>query len=1052
MSHPAQLATMPPPPEIIELVERFGRHLNAYKQPDYKETRVRVEFIDPFFEALGWDVRNTRGESEQFKDVVHEDALKVGEATQAPDYSFRMRGARKFFLEVKKPSVSIHAGVGPAYQLRRYGWSAKLPLSILADFEEFAVYDCRQRPQPSDKVSVGRLLYLTYDQYLERFDEIAAIFSRESVWQGSFDHYAEGTASKRGTAEVDAEFLKEIEGWRDVLARTIARRNPSLSVHELNFAVQRTIDRVIFLRIAEARGLEGYGRLLALTNGSDIYSRMHDLYRQADEKYNSSLFDFTTDTLSKRLLIDDQVLKPILNGLYYPQSPYEFSVLPADILGQVYEQFLGKVIRLTSGHRAIVEEKPEVKKAGGVYYTPTYIVEYIVAKTVGLLVAGKTPKQISDLRILDPACGSGSFLLGAYNYLLDYHQRWYTANDPEKHARGRQPAVYQAVTSGEWRVMSGQSAVGSDHSLVSSLQSPATGQPSAVGGRQGEWRLTTAERKRILLNNLYGVDIDRQAVEVTKLSLLLKVLEGETEQTLGRQLSLWREPALPDLERNIKCGNSLIGPDYFAAQLLPDEGEMRRVNAFDWTAEFPAIMKSGGFDAVIGNPPYIRIQTMKEWAPTEVEFYKRRYKAAGQGNYDIYVVFVERALELLNPQGRLGFILPHKFFNAQYGRPLRELIADGRYLDEVIHFGDQQVFAGATTYTCLFFLDKSGREALRYVDARDLDAWRTTEAAEVGEIAATKVTKKEWNFVVGSSGPLFERLSEMSTKLGDVSNIFVGTQTSADSIFVLENCRIEDGFLVGTSAGTSQRVQIEAELVKPFLRGKDIRRYQPLTSTSFLICPYNITNDHFQLIPERELSREYPLTYAYLKTHKSQLTSREKNKFKGDNWYAFGYPKSMILFQRPKIIVPDYNNTTSFTFDTNGFFYKTGYGILVSKGVKESALYVLGLLNSPLLFQYLLQIGTTLRGGYVRFWTQFIEQLPIRTINFDDPADVARHGRMVSLVEQMLALHQKVTAATIPTEKTLYQRQIEAADRQIDALVYELYGLTDEEIRIVEGR
>ena len=433
--------------EVERLVDRFARNLDVYKRAEYKETQVRVEFIDPFFEVLGWDVRNVRGYAEQYKDVVHEDAIKVSGATRAPDYCFRIGGVRKFFLEAKKPSVSVKGDVGPAYQLRRYAWSAKLPLSILTDFEEFAAYDCRQRPKPDDKVSVGRIMYLTFDQYLDRFDDIYGVFAKESVLKGSFDRYVQDTKRKRGTSEVDAEFLKEIEGWREALARNIALRNPDLSVHELNFSVQRTIDRIIFLRMCEDRGIEEYGRLLALTGGPRIYPRLGDLYRQADEKYDSDLFDFQADTLSRSLTVDDKVLDPILAGLYFPQSPYEFSVLPAEILGQVYEQFLGKVIRLTPSHRAKVEEKPEVKKAGGVYYTPTYIVDYIVQQTVGKLVEGKTPRQISKLRILDPACGSGSFLLGAYQYLLDYHRQWYEAHDPAKHARGKRPAVYQTPFS-----------------------------------------------------------------------------------------------------------------------------------------------------------------------------------------------------------------------------------------------------------------------------------------------------------------------------------------------------------------------------------------------------------------------------------------------------------------------------------------------------------------------------------------------------------------------------------------------------------------------------
>ena len=543
------------PAAVIDLVARFRANLDSYRRGAYNETQVRREFIDPFFEALGWDVANKQGYAEAYKDVVHEESIKVGGGTKAPDYGFRIGGTRKFFIEAKKPSVDIKGDVHPAYQLRRYAWSAKLPLSILTDFEELAVYDCRVKPDKTDKPSAARVMYLTFDQYADRWDEIAAIFSRDAILRGAFDKYAEAKGGKRGTAEVDAAFLAEIERWRDLLAHTIALRNATLSQRELNFAVQQTIDRIIFLRICEDRGIEPYGTLLGLVNGGEVYQRLLLRFRHADARYNSGLFFFETekgrgdapDTVTPRLEIDDKVLRDILKSLYYPDSPYEFSVLPADILGQVYEQFLGKVIRLTAGHRAVVEEKPEVRKAGGVFYTPGYIVNTIVRQTLGKLLEGLTLRQAAGMapragrkawpiRVLDMACGSGSFLLGAYQYLLDWFLAQYLADGAEKWATGRNPRLYQ--------------------------------------NNRGEWRLTIGERKRILLDHIYGVDIDPQAVEVTKLSLLLKVLEGEDEQTIGQQLALFPERALPDLGRNIKCGNSLIGPDFYDGQqmaLLDDE-------------------------------------------------------------------------------------------------------------------------------------------------------------------------------------------------------------------------------------------------------------------------------------------------------------------------------------------------------------------------------------------------------------------------------------------------------------------------------------------------
>ncbi len=334
-----------PPALVVDLVERFDRNRDAYHAGQYNEAQLRREFLDPLFEALGWDVTNKQGYAEAYKDVIHEDAIVVGGATKAPDYCFRIGGARKFFLEAKKPSVDVRTDVPAAYQLRRYAWSAKLPLSILSDFEEFAAYDCRIKPERSDGAAVARVMLHTYRDLLEHWDEVAGIFAREAALKGSFDRYAESTRGKRGTAEVDEAFLKEIEAWRELLAHSLALRNPALSQRELNFAVQATIDRIIFLRFSEDRGIEDYGRLLALLNGGDVYARLQQLYVRADERYNSGLFHFreekgrpeAPDGLTLGLALDDRPLKEIIRRLYYPESPYEFSVLPADILGQVYE-------------------------------------------------------------------------------------------------------------------------------------------------------------------------------------------------------------------------------------------------------------------------------------------------------------------------------------------------------------------------------------------------------------------------------------------------------------------------------------------------------------------------------------------------------------------------------------------------------------------------------------------------------------------------------------------------------------------------------------------
>ncbi|MCC6129319.1 MAG: Eco57I restriction-modification methylase domain-containing protein [Acidobacteria bacterium] len=997
---------------IADLVERYTANRGQYQTTAFTEENCRAAFITPLFEALGWDVTNRAGYAEQYKDVVHEEGIKVGDYTKAPDYTFRVAGVRKFFVEAKKPFVDLKNDPAPAYQLRRYAWSAKLPLSILTDFEEIAVYDTRIRPKEGDKPSVGRILYITFDELLPRLEELWAVFSKEAVLKGSFDRYAEDTRGKRGTSEVDTEFLREIEGWRDELARNIAIRNIDLSVDDLNFAVQTTIDRIIFLRIAEGRGAEQYGSLLALVNGADIYKRLVTLYRKADARYNSGLFDFKSDRLTTDLAIDDKVLKPILQNLYYPQSPYEFSVLPAEILGNVYEQFLGKVIRLTKGHRAVVEEKPEVKKAGGVYYTPAYIVDYIVQHTVGELCEGKSPKQMEKLRILDPACGSGSFLLKAYQEPLDRHLAWYCDHQPEKHRKEVFP------------------------------------------GPGGDWRLTTAEKRRIVLNNIYGVDIDRQAVEVTKLSLLLKVLEGENDETL-KQHSLFGERALPSLEANIKCGNSLIAPQDLG-DLAPDQDELRRINPFSWKTEFPSVFKEGGFDAVIGNPPYIRIQTLQEWAPQEVALYKGLYRSAASGNYDMYVVFVEKGLSLMNEEGRLGLILPHKFFNAKYGEGLRRLIAEERRLSGIVHFGDQQVFEKATTYTCLLFLEGRARKnAAEVAMVPSLSEWRAgaLPAACVTTVPQGQLGNESWAFVAGAGAALLEKLRAIPTKLEDLTDrIFQGLKTSADKIYIVDELARSQKCVRVYSRQTEKEHLLEAELLHPLVKGGDSRPYLLTTTARRILFPYAANTDGaVQLLSAAELRSRYPMTWQYLSENKAYLESREDGRMAGPGWYAFGRTQALEVIGLPKIFTPDIASRASFSLDATGHIFFTGgaaggYGVLVSEG--QDRRVVLGLLNSRVLEWYIRQTAAPMRGGYFSFEARFIRQLPL-------PLKDSSRAKILELiagrVDAVQDLKRNSAKAKTPQEQVQLQRQIESNEDAINSLVYELYGLTKEEVAIVEA-
>ena len=996
---------MPVPQKIIDLVERFSRNIDSYKSGNYNETQVRREFIDPFFEALGWDVANTKGYAEAYKDVIHEYSLKTKEVVKAPDYLFKIGGIKKFFVEAKKPSVNLKDDISPAFQLRRYAWSAKLQLSILTDFEEFAIYDCRIQPKKTDKSSTARIHYFTFEEYIEKWDEIESIFSREAILKGSFDKFAESKKGKRGTAEVDDAFLKEIENWRAILARNIALRNSALTNRELNYAVQKTIDRIIFLRICEDRGIEEYGQLMNLLSITNVYRSLLQIFTRANEKYNSGLFHFDKekgryephDEITPLITIDDKVLKEIIKNLYYPDSPYEFSVLAPDILGHVYEQFLGKIIRLTPSHQAKIEEKPEVKKAGGVYYTPTYIVNYIVENTLGKKLEeiennyfpfnchaeldsaskAKIPKlvrndiedaikEVSKLKILDPACGSGSFLIGAYQYLLDWHLKIYTSSNEmtQRVISTKQSPIYQA--------------------------------------KKDEYRLTTNEKKRILLNNIFGVDIDSQAVEVTKLSLLLKVLEGESDESITTQLSMFRERALPDLSNNIKCGNSLIGPDFYdQAELDLDDEERFKINVFDWETEFKEIMSSGGFDCVIGNPPYV--QVAKDIFGKNEIVYLLNYNTA-QYKTDLYHLFIEEGIKLLKKDGLFSFITPNTWLTLKFVSKLRIYVLQNTSVLMLSLF-NYKVFSEADVFTIIFLLSKGA-------------GIHNTKVKFVEDESDDKNIMNKKLYTVDSSNWLQNENAVFEYRFANKEGIFA--KKIIDSNATLNHVA---------------RASLGCQAYNSSKHTKEEIKKRIFHST------FKESADHLPELAGADVSR--------------YLINREKGQWIKYGSWLHDY-RSIDWLQGPRILIREIAGKNPHSIhacylEDTYCNYKTILNVNPSQNSTLSMKYICGLLNSNLLsFIYPYISNKIVVKSFPRISVGDLRNLPIKKIDFDNEVEIQIYQKIIINVDMITKLMKSEHQANMPQEKTALQRQIDATDKQIDNLVYELYGLTEEEIKIVE--
>ena len=952
-------------PELIHrLVRQFSENHQAYRSDQYKEAQLRQEFLNPFFEALGWDVSNRKGFSLNYREVIHEDSIHVKGSpnAKAPDYAFRLGGYRKFFVEAKKPAEDIKNDKELAYQLKVYAWNVGLPLSILTDFEEFAIYDCRNKPNPSDSPASARVKFIKYDEYIDRWDEIAGIFSPIAIQKGAFDKYISDNNLKKGTIKVDDAFLVDIEKWRNLLARNIALRNPHIAnERQLNYAVQMTIDRIIFLRISEDRGIEPENQLYDLLEKKNIYSLLLELFHKADTKYNSGLFHFNTekgvtnniDILTPSIMIDDQILKQIVKSMYYP-CPYVFKEIPVEILGQVYEQFLGKVIRLTPARHAKIEEKPEVRKAGGIYYTPKYIVDYIVNNTIGKQMTNMTPNDASKVKVIDPACGSGSFLLGAFQYLLDWHEKWYIEHEPEEWSKGKSPVI---------------------------MLSDA-----------GEWKLTTPEKKRILVNNIFGVDIDEQAVEVTKLSLLLKVLEEETGQ-----LRLGFDRVLPDLGNNIICGNSLIAWDYFEGLLIQDDKEIERVNPFNWENAFPAIINSGGFDVVIGNPPYIfaRSHGINE---REKKYFYDKFSSQ---NYQLntYSLFVEKAHSLLNSNGILGLIIPNNWLTINSMEKFRKFIINNSK-DLTIVNNMYKVFLGANVDTSIIIYSHGKPTSITLFEAFGPNNIQKTSQLKPIDIQDLPIIP----FISDDDYQklaLVRKIMENTIPLNKISEVKSG----------LKAYETGKGEPRQTDSMKENRVYHSEEKIdntyRKYLQGKDVNRYWVDWSGQFLKYGRNLAapRDSKIFANERILVRQIPSNPPYC------INS--------------------------VIVLDDSIN------DINSM-------IILKPENKYSLNYLLGIINSRLLsFWFAIFFGKFQRNIFPQFKVVELAKFPIHSIDFTSEEEVKKHEHIITLVKRVLELytHRPNTVH----EEELLNREISNINRLIDHAVYELYGLTDEEIAIVEG-
>lgn len=731
----------------------------------------------------------------------------------------------------------------------------------------------------------------------------------------------------------------------------------------------------------------------------------------------------------------------------------------------------------------VFENLLEVKdrKSKGTYYTPREIVHYMCQESLANYLATELDRKASkeDIETLikygetvvehDSRVVSEGRETDRYSFKLPESVRKYAKLIDEKLASIR--VCDPAVGSGAFPVGMMNEIVRTRNALTPYLSpSPLMGE----GRGEGEERSPYNFKRQAIQNCLYGVDIDPGAVEIAKLRLWLSLIVDEEERE--------KIQPLPNLDYKIVQGNSLLSvektlfnqelfndleklkPFYFDETSASKKQKYKKQiddlisqitnghKDFDFEVYFSEVFhEKKGFDVVIANPPYKRIQEIQKDDPNLAKFLKVRYSSAS-GSYDIYVCFVELAALLIRETGNITYILPHKFFQAAFGKELRKLISSRRLLRQIVDFGHSQIFESATTYTCLLFLSPENvgfkfsefKSTARTQDLEDLfnlidrnDHIRT-DKLDVAIISGNEATENEWHFSSGVSGSVLKKLKRQPRVLKDVcEKMFQGIATSADKIYFLEHISTNRKNVIAYSHALQKEVCIERDFVRPLLKGADVHRYGKLEPKIWCIFPYKISNGKAALFRQDEIRKKYPLAWRYLLDNRKSLESRENGRMRNERFFAYIYPKNLTEFEQVKIVTPEISQGCNMTYDFKGLCHNTKcYSFVFKKDARESSLFYLSLLNSKLLWFFLTLTGYVLRGGYFTFKTNYLMPFPL-----PKPLSSAEQKPFIDLVNKIYESRKDST------------KQIKGPDyeKQIDQLVYKLYGLTPEEIEIVES-
>jgi hypothetical protein len=1011
--------------QLTELVQRYQDFKKSGRLDLSSEETIRT-WINELLAIFDWNVMDT-SQILQEKVLSKEEKGRleaIDSTSTRPDYTFKVGNQKLTFLDAKAVSVNIETSNSSAFQIKSYGWSIIAPCTFLTNFEEFAIYDCTYVPNQEQQANLGRT-YLKIDEYIENFEILETHLLKSNILNGTLEKLYSNTLKNVKSVQKlspDLVFAEELSNFRLSLAKNIVEKNNELisnNTELLAYLTQVIINRIIFIRICEARRIEREGLLLTFQENGFWSEFKNSSYNDFFEHYDGPLFDRISNI--QELEIDNDIIKKLIDLLYYP-SPYRFEVIPTKLLSDIYEIFLSKKLIIENGE---VSEKLKLEyiKTNGAISTPQYLVQDLLKRTiVKESLTARGLESISETKILDFACGSGIFLIETFDYLQDIFINYFKENPSQ------------------------------DFNHFFFQNSDVT-------------TLTIAGKRHLISNCIFGVDIDPEAVEVARMSLSLKIVDSSEFYENYQEIGLFGNQILNNVGNNIKCGNTLVSTDITVKypKILSDQEQLFRTNAFDYNSSdgFSDIFNiKGGFDYIVGNPPYVEVKNYNVEYPFMHQYIKDEYDTTKNGKIDLAVAFIERAISILNDSGKLGLIVQRRFFKTDYGKKIREYISSNNLLSQVIEFETSKIFPNRVTYIATLILDKVKPSKISFlkIDSELEEIPSTLRSIQPFEndntnfstIPSSGLNQNPWNFEDADLLAIKTLLLDNYGKFGDFVNVRVGIQVLWDRAYHIKVTSINDNGTLTGSTHLENDITIELDACRPLMVNEKFYPFCKDETTTYVIFPYHVENEKSEIIPFNKFNETYPLAGAYLEKHKT-IISDNVETFEGENWHLFTRANN---HQRtyPKVLLPMTANDTFATVTQNPLNYcdNANMFFIDIPDKSESSLFAIsGIVNSTLFSVLARSIALSQQNGYFKFNKQFIEPIPFPKENFINNNALVNE---ISVIAINIKQAQEQYRGSSPSQKNTLKTLLNSHWTNLDNRVYQLYDLTDDQILFFNGR